>query len=1121
MKKKDNLKGHRYAFLQFDLKMKISLLFLVISVFQIQAKNSYSQNKKVTLEEDSATILQIIQKIESSTDYSFFYSKEEIDLNQKVSVFAHDELVESVLGKMFFNTEIGFKVLEEQIVLTRKTKNNTLKNKSLQQGVTIKGVVKDDGGMPVPGANVVVKGTNQGVITDFDGNYQIAVNTKNAVLVFSYVGYKDKEVIVGNQTTINVALEQDVSELDAVVMVGYGSVKKSDVTGALSSVNTEEINKTQNTNLAQAIQGRAAGVTVSKSSGAPGATPTVNIRGVGTVNGAGPLYVVDGVPINDVSTINMEDAESVEVLKDASATAIYGSRGANGVILITTKKGKKGTPVISYKTYVGVQSKIQNLKVLNATQYAKMYNEANANDGKAPMFADLSSLKNYNWKDAVYKSAIMQNHQLSVSGGTDKSTYFVSFGYINQDGIVKNTKYKRTNFRVNNTYQIKPNIKIGHNIQYAKSDRNSVPNYGNNSSNKAAFSGYLMDPVTPFYNVDGKESTPMNAPQAVNPMGLIKYQQTPQVRESFFGNLFLEAEIIRGLNFRSNFGLQVNNTSVDNFRKSYNVGPTLSQPSSTYTASRSQNQVLILSNTLNYNKTFSKKHSFNAMLGQEIQNLNSNSLNGFRNGIPASVANPTLGSGDISSARNGGNISSSKLLSFFGRVNYSYDNRYLFTGTYRFDGSTRFGSNNKWAQFPSLALAWNIHKEKFYHISAINQLKLRAGWGETGNQNIPNTVTFNTVAIGQTNNLFGKDESTSLGAAPLRPGNANLQWETTKTSNIGLDMALFHNSITFTAEYFVKQTSNMLLASPIVATAGFAQNPYSNLGNVRNKGLELTANYRKTIEDFSFNIGGNVSFIKNKVLELSGDGSLIQTGKGNTFKNISRTEAGHPLASFYGYKMEGIFQNQAEIDNNAHFTGTKPGDVKYKDLNGDGKIDDNDRTYIGSPFPKFTYGINIDMNYKQFDFSAFFQGSQGNKIFNSTDYWMIGDLASNSNTSVLDRWTGPGTSNTMPRASFASQGNNTQMSSRFVKDGSYMRLKNIQLGYALPKNVLTKTFISDVRFYVSAQNLLTFTKYDGLDPEVGIDNSSRSGGGSPLDIGIDRGRYPSVRTFSLGLNVKF
>ncbi|MDO6802960.1 TonB-dependent receptor [Wenyingzhuangia sp. 1_MG-2023] len=1117
MKKKDNLKGHRYAFLQFDLKMKISLLFLVISVFQIQAKNSYSQNKKVTLEEDSATILQIIQKIESSTDYSFFYSKEEIDLNQKVSVFAHDELVESVLGKMFFNTEIGFKVLEEQIVLTRKTKNNTLKNKSLQQGVTIKGIVKDDGGMPVPGANVVVKGTNQGVITDFDGNYQIAVNTKNAVLVFSYVGYKDKEVIVGNQTTINVALEQDVSELDAVVMVGYGTVKKSDITGAVSSVNTEDINKTQNISIAQAIQGRAAGVSVSKSTGAPGATPTVRIRGVGTVNDAEPLYVVDGVPINDVSTINMEDAQSIEVLKDASATAIYGSRGANGVILITTKEGKKGKSVISYRTYVGVQNKRDNLDVLNAEQWATIYNEALANDGEPadPDLIDPSSLESYNWKDAVYRTGIQQNHQLSASGGTEKSTYYVSFGYVDQKGIVKETNYNRTNFRVNNTYQIKPKIKLGHSIQYANAKTISVPNSGEPQT-RSSFVGYIIDPVSPLYNTDGSFGAPTYSSTAVNPLGLVKYGQSPSNKQSFLGNVFVEFDILKGLKFRSNYGLQINNTEVDNFTPAYSVSPVYASALSRYVLNRSQNKVMILSNTLNYNTTIKKKHSLNALLGQEIQELNANNVNTSRNGIPESVANPTLSSGDISSVTNSGTASQSKLLSFFGRLNYSYDNRYLLTATYRLDGSSRFGANNKWAQFPSFALAWNLHNEKFYDLDFMNQFKLRAGWGETGNQNIPATATYDVLNIG-TNYTFGSNDDTYTGVAPLTPGNPDLKWETTKTTNIGVDMAFLDNSITFSVEYFLKNTTDMLMSVPILYNTGYNSNPYGNVGDIQNKGLEITANYKKTVKDFSFNVGGNISFIKNKVIALSGEGSLIQTGAAAAFKNISRTEAGHSLASFYGYEMLGIFQNQDEVDDNAHLNGTQPGDVQYRDINEDGVINDDDKTYIGSPFPKFTYGINMDMSYKQFDFSAFFQGSQGNKIFNASDYYLEGDLGTNMNTNILNRWTGEGTSNSVPRVSFINNGINSQLSSRYVKDGSYLRLKNIQLGYNLPKSMLSENFITSLRFYVAAQNLLTFTKYDGLDPELGIDTTKPS----VLDIGIDRGRYPTVKTFSLGLDVNF
>lgn len=985
------------------------------------------------------------------------------------------------------------------------------------QQIQIKGTVKDSDGMPIPGVNVNVKGTTVGTTTDIDGNYVLAVPENAKILVFSYLGMQTTELAINGKKVINVTLKSDAAALDEVVVIGYGTVRKSDVTGSLSSVSTEDMNKTQNVSIAQAIQGRAAGVTVSKGSGTPGSTPTVRIRGTGTVNNADPLYVVDGVPINDISSINMADAKSVEVLKDASATAIYGSRGANGVVLITTNGGSKNKTSISYKTYTGFQERIDNLDVLNATQWATLYNEGKSNDGKPldPKFLNPESLTSYNWKDQVYKTGVMQSHQLSASGGSDKSTYYVSFGYIDQKGIVEESSYKRTNFRVNNTYQLTSKVKFGHNIQYSTAKTVSVPEYGQNPWFRSAFVGYLIDPVSPIFNADGTYGVPGYS-SATNPAGSVKFGQTPQIKESFLGNVFVEADLLKGLTFKSNFGLQINNTKVDNFVPIFNVGPTYNAVTSTYTLNRSENRVLILSNTLNYNKTFAKKHFFTALLGQEIQDLTGNNVNTQRNGIPESVSNPTLGSGDISSSKNDGDISESKLLSFFGRLNYNYNDRYLLTGTYRIDGSSRFGANNRWAKFPSVAAAWNIHKENFFHVEQISQLKFRLGWGETGNQNIPNSATYSTLNIG-TNYLFGNDEATSTGVAPLTPGNADLKWETTITKNLGLDVGLLNNSLTITADYFIKNTSDMLLAAPVLLTGGYQNSPYTNAGNIENKGLEFTANYRKVIKDFSFNVGGNISFIKNKVTALAGQGSIIQSGPAQGFSNIGRTQVGQSLASFYGYEMLGIFQNQKEVDESAIFANTKPGDVKYRDINEDGVIDDKDRTFIGSPFPKFTYGFNVDLNYKQFDFSAFFQGSQGNKIFNASLYYLESDLGTNLSTNMLNRWTGEGTSNSVPRATFDNNGINTQQSSRFVKDGSYLRLKNVQLGYTFPKIMVQKVALDQLRIYVAAQNLLTFTKYNGLDPEMGVDAALSS----PLDMGIDRGRYPSTRTISLGLDINF
>lgn len=1105
---------------KISLKVKLTAYLFIITLFQIKASTTYSQNTKVTLNLNTVTYHDVFRAIESQTEYNVLYNHNDINHNEKVSVNVKNTLVFDVLNKIFTNTNIHYKTIGKQIILIKKDSPLTIK-KLEQSKIKITGNVKNTNGEPILGVNVLEQGTNNGVITDFDGNYSITVSNKNAVLLFSFVGYTEKEILINNQTTLNITLEENISELDAVVLVGYGTVKKSDITGSLSSISTEAINKTQSTSIAQAIQGRTTGVTVTKSSGQPGSTPTVRIRGIGTVNNANPLYVVDGIPINDITNINMADAESIEVLKDASATAIYGSRGANGVILITTKKGNKSKPVISYSTYFGFEDRIDNLKVMNAKQWATIYNEGLANDGRAadPALENPNSLPNYNWKDAIYRTGKIENHQLSVSGSTDKTSYYLSFGHIEQEGIIKKTSFKRTNFRVNNTYQIKPKVKIGHNIQYAKTKSRATSSFGQNSNNKTALLGYVADPISPIYDENGKLTRPTYSTEIRNPLGFVNYNQVPLDKESFLGSLFLDANISKNLTFKSNFGLEINHRDFDNFLPEYFISLDQERTVNQYSVSRAKNKVLLWSNTLNYSKTFNKKHTVNALLGHEFQKLSSDRINASRSDIPDIVGIPTISAGDVTTALATGTNSESALLSFFGRLNYNYDNKYLLTGTYRRDESSRFSELYRTAYFPSLAFAWNAHNESFYDLDFINQLKFRAGWGETGNQNIPNDATFDTLDSNQ-NYVFGNNETSGIGIAPLRPGNPDLKWETTITTNFGLDLAFLQNSITLTADYFVKTTSDLLYEPPVLNTSGASQNPTVNTGEIQNKGLELSLNYKKRVNDFFFSVGGNISVIKNEVKSLSTANDFITVGNaGNGIQGISRTETGQPLASFYGLKVIGLFQNQAEIDNNASLSGNLPGDVRYEDLNEDGVINDDDRTFIGSPLPDFSYGINLDMSYKQFDLSMFFQGTHGNDIFDATSLLLDGQLQSNLRTSYLGRWTGEGTSNTIPRASFDSYSNNNKSSSRFVKDGSYLRLKNIQIGYNLPDEVLNKISLSKARVYVAAQNLLTFTNYDGLDPELGIDQTQN--GRNTLDIGIDRGRYPSSKTVSLGLDIKF
>ncbi|WP_343328418.1 TonB-dependent receptor [Polaribacter staleyi] len=1105
--------------------MKLTAYLIFISLFQIQASTN-SENDKVTLSLNKVTYLEVFRAIESQTEFNVLYNNNELNNAKEVSVNVKNTLVFDVLKNLFKNTNIEYKTVGKQIVLIHKNIPNTISKSIIKLEnpvkITVKGIVKDQFGNPIPGVSVLEKGSTNGTTTDFDGVYAISITDKSTVLVYSYLGYKTKEVVVGNQTDINVTLEEEVGQLDEIVLVGYGSVKKSDVTGSVSSVSAEQLTQTQSTSIAQAIQGRAPGVSVTKSSGQPGSTPTVRIRGVGTVNNADPLYIVDGVPINDISNINMDDAESVQVLKDASATAIYGSRGANGVVLVTTKVGSKNRTIISYKTYTGIENRIDNLKVMNSEQWATLYNEGKVNDGATPeaAFANPSSLESYDWKDAVYRTGTLQSHQLSVSGGSEKTSYYVSFGKLDQKGIVNNTSFDRTNFRVNSTYKIKPKIRVGQNIQYSKSTSNAVASFGQNSNNKSAFIGYVVDPVSPIYNEDGSPARPLYSTEIRNPVGLTIYERTPLTKESFLGNVFIEADLIKGLKFKSNYGLEVNNRKMDNFQPEYYISAEQNRPVNIYSTLRSENRVNVWSNTLSYNTTIKEKHSISALLGHESQKLDFNNVVATRSAIPEGVKNPTLGSGSVDSSTNNGSISSSSLLSYFGRVNYNYDDRYLFTGTYRIDGSSRFGENNRFAQFPSLALAWNIHKEKFYNIDVINQFKFRVGWGETGNQNIPNSAIFSSLSTSE-NYVLGNDETTTIGLAPLSPGNLDLKWETTTTTNIGFDLGAFNNALTFTADYFIKTTSNMLLESPILQTSGYQSAPTINAGEIENKGLEFSLNYKKSINDFFFSVGGNISIIDNTVLNLATKGSIISTGfAGNGYKDISRTEAGRPIASFYGLQAIGIFQNQKEIDDNASLSGNLPGDVRYKDISGDGIINDDDRTFIGSPLPDFTYGINVDMTYKQFDMTMFFQGVQGNDIFNATAYLLEGKLDSNLTTYYLGRWTGEGTSNSIPRATFAGFANNTKQSSMLIEDGSYLRLKNIQIGYNFTKDVLSKTFISKARIYVAAQNLFTITDYRGLDPELGVDET-QSGTRTSLDLGIDRGRYPSTRTVSLGLDINF
>ena len=964
--------------------------------------------------------------------------------------------------------------------------------------------------------SVVVKGSLRGTVTDANGKYSIDV-PESATLVFSFTGFDAKEVTVGTKSTINVTLAASENLLNEVVVVGYGSQKKSDLTGSVATVSGRDIVKTTVAGVDQALQGRVAGVTVTSNSGSPGSGVTVRVRGIGTVGNASPLYIVDGVPYDNILSLNMDDVESINILKDASSSAIYGSRAANGVVLITTKTGKAGKITASYSGYVGVQSAWKKLDVLNAQQWATLYNEATLNDNLPANqeLANPGSLTSYDWTKLAYQNGMVQNHQFSVSGGSEKGKFYISANQFKQDGIIKTTGYERLSIRSNNSYYLTDKIEIGSNLSYSRGIKSSNDESGINIDNRMAFMGFVMDPVTAIYKEDGTPNTSPYRSNSITPLARILYNGTSQNQNYLFGNAYAKIDILKNLSVRSNFAITSNGASSDIYLPAYFISGYQSRGVNSYSAYRSENITKVWTSTLNYNHDFNKHH-LEGMVGYETQNTKYDFITAARNNIPLSITNPTLGSGNTGTASNDGSKSESQLISFFGRVNYNYASKYFITANLRRDGSSRFGPSNRWGIFPSFAAAWDLKKENFFQSNLISQFKFRGGYGEIGNQNFADYSYFQIISTGN-NVTFGKPEALNPGLAPRSQGNPNLKWETSRSTNVGLDLGLFNSSLNFTVDYFVKTTTDMLLRLPVADIVGIVTPPFQNAGKIRNQGLEISSDYRTNVGQLQIQVGGNISFIRNEVLNLGPAGNSIEVKGLVDYAPIGISRVGQSLGSFIGYQMDGLFQTPDEVKSSSQ-PNAMPGDIKYRDINGDGKIDAADRTIIGSPLPKATYGLNLSLQYKGFDLSSLFQGSQGNDIYSLVAFAMDASVTTNSTTAVLDRWTGPGTSNEIPRVTRINNGQNIVPSSRFVYDGSYLRLKNLQIGYNFKKNALKLFHLTNLRTYIGAQNLLTFDKYEvGMDPEIGIDPSANS----PLDIGVDRGTYPQARTFIFGLNASF
>lgn len=972
------------------------------------------------------------------------------------------------------------------------------------QQITVQGVVKDQTGETVIGASVMEKGTTNGTITGIDGDFSLNMSP-NGTLVVSFVGYKTQEVQVKGQKQLQVVLSEDAEMLDEVVVIGYGTMKKSDLTGAVSSIGNKDIKDSPVSNLGQAIQGKISGVQI-VDAGKPGDNVSIKIRGLGSINNCDPLVVIDGVPTDlGLSSLNMADVERLDVLKDASATAIYGSRGANGVVMITTKRGTEGKGKLAVSANYSFQNATNVPSLLNAAQYAELSNDMMVNSGRNPNpeWANPSELgAGTDWMDELLRTGVMQNYTVSYSGGNEKSHYYVSGGFLDQSGIVKSVNYRRFTFQSNSDAQVLKWLKFSNNITFS-ADTKKSGSYNIGDALKAL-------PIYPVKNEDGSWSGPDGNSEwygsTRNPIGPTELNKSQTDGYNFLVNLTAELTFTKWLKFKSTFGYDAKFWFIDNFTPKYNWKPTPTEETSRY-KSDNKSFTYLWDNYFLFDHTFSEKHRVGLMAGMSAQWNTNDYLNAQKNVFMFDNVHE-MDNGEEMYAI-GGNETEWALLSYMARVNYSYEDRYLLTATIRRDGSSRFGKKHRWGTFPSVSVAWRASQEKWFPKNDyINDLKVRAGYGVTGSQasvgNYSYLASYNTSVY-----PFGISSGNQTALVSSTLANPYIHWEEVAQTNIGFDASLFNSRVMFSFDAYLKETRDMLVKASIPITSGFEDTTttYTNAGKVRNQGIEMSLHTINLTGELGWETNLTATYNKNKIKDLNSDVPYYINQINNSY--VTMLAKDYPINVFYGYVTDGIFQNQSEVNTHAVQPGAEPGDIRFRDLNNDGVINDSDRTVIGNPNPSWLFSMNNSLSYKGFELSVFLQGIAGNKIYNANNIDNTGMAAAyNQTTDVLKRWQGEGTSNSMPRAVFGDPNQNTRVSDRFVENGSYLRLKNITLSYTFPKQWLQKAQIENARLSLSCENVATITGYSGFDPEVGIN-------------GIDQNRYPISRTFSLGLNFNF
>lgn len=1116
---KNNTLSGRYCFKNPRFKqifriMRISTFLLMVCVFCSYAGNAHSQNAKVSIHMNNVKLDKILNEIENQTDYLFIYNNQ-VDINKITSVKVKNEAVAQVLDRILSGTGINYELEGTHIILTTEAIKDL---HAQQQAKTVTGTVTDVSGEPIIGANIRIKGTTTGTITDIDGNFSIEAEPQSVIEV-SYIGYLTQETVINNQKSIRFLLKEDTKTLDEVVVIGYGVQKKADLTGSVANINTEKLNTQSNANIGQALQGKIAGVDIVSQGGAPGSGTRIMVRGIGTLNNASPLYIVDGMYMNSIDHINPNDIASIDVLKDASSAAIYGSHAANGVIIVNTKEGSntEGKPIIDLSVNLGISTASKFLDMLDAKGWAEVTTIARQAIGKPAldMATDLANKPDNDWQDIMFRPALMQNYNLAVKGGGKYSTYYTGLGYFNQDGIVKGTNYQRYNIQSKNDYK-RGIFSAGTNLIISFSHDKPL-----HQELRGGMIGTILQSVPTLEKYDdtregGYGGTYGDVVNIPHPLAIIDDNIMDRYNENvkIFANLYAQIELFKGLKYKLNLTPDFSFERYKNYLNKYDFGLATNSITQLTERQRRRRNILV-ENLLTFDRTFGE-HKISALAGYTYQDSRFRHIQAYGEGLPQGLEEIDAATTNRS---NEGNSWRSVLTSILGRVFYSYQNKYLFTATIRRDGSSKFGKNNRYGYFPSFSLGWNVAEEKFMeNVHWLDQLKLRGGYGVLGNQEIDNYQYSSTITTGI--NYPDGNGGLLQGAFPKNFANPDIKWEETAMTNVGIDFMAFNNRLSLTADYYVKNTKDILLTVPIPISSGGANDPIRNAGKIRNNGFEFNLGWMdQPNPDISYGINLIGSFNKNKVIAMGSESGSIKGGSTNQNITTSETKAGYPIGGYWLISTAGYFNSQEEVDAYAKDgkkiqPAAEPGDIKFVDANNDGVINDDDRVFQGSPFPDFTFALNGNMRYKNFDLSIGLQGVLGNKIYNATRQ-TLEDVTKGSNflASCLDYWTPENKNASHPRLTWDDPNRNTRAESdRYLENGSYLRLRSVQLGYTFPQTWF-KGAIQHARVYINAENLFTITSYSGYSPDVNADNANYRG--------FDNFIYPTNRTFMLGLNVTF